>query len=327
MRSENVEISVIMATYNPVWEKCVFTLDSVIGQKNVDLELVITDDGSENNLFDEIKSYLNSRNFHNYRLVSHDRNHGTVCNYFDGLSKACGQYVKLISPGDALFGETTLEKWLQFLKEDGAEWSFAEAVYYMIVKNKRTPIKEASAPRLIDCYLSNNEKQCRWNYVVLEDMPLGAAILCKRQKLLQYMEKLVGIVKFSEDTSHTAMVYDDLLPAYYPTSVIFYEFGSGISTGDQKWIHIFQEDLRNFEGTLIHRENTDPFQRKMSKALASINSGGRRKKRLLKFLQKNGVKKFLKFRLAPRLSSSDCTGAGPWWKTHNSIEKAMEIKL
>ena len=38
------DVTVIMATYNPVWEKCVFTIDSIIGQKDTSIELIVVDE-------------------------------------------------------------------------------------------------------------------------------------------------------------------------------------------------------------------------------------------------------------------------------------------
>ena len=315
MNAETPEISVIMATYHPVWDKCLFTLESIIAQKNVDLELVITDDGSKENLFEKFASYLNEKGFTNYRLVSHEENQGTVKNYYDGISAAKGKYIKLISPGDALYSETTLEQWLSFLKKSGSVWSFAEATYYTTTEdNRRELLNVPVAPRLINCYLKGKHDQCRWNYVVLEDMPLGAAILCEREKLLEYIGNIVGLVKFAEDTSLSTMMYDGILPAYYSKSVVFYEFGIGVSTGNSKWRARFLEDMRNFETFLINRENKDAFQKKMTRALISINSGSTLKKKAMKALQKGGLRKVIKYRLHPRKSSTDVTGCGTWWK-------------
>lgn len=314
MSGKNAVISVVMATYHPVWEKCIFTLDSIIGQKGVDVELVITDDGSENNMFDEFKAYLDSNGFHAYKFVSHDKNQGTVINYYDGLSSATGQYVKLISPGDALYNETTLRDWLSFLMQSGNLWSFGDAVFYQMKEERRQIVYAPAFPRIINCYEKNKTNTCRWNYVVLEDVALGAAILCNKNEFLSRLKALKGIVKFAEDTAINAMVYDGLLPSYYPHNVMFYEYGTGVSTGEQVWKNRIQEDLKKAEMSFSDKKSTDTAQRKMSKALARINSGGRIKKKVYKFLQKGGIKKTLKYRFFTRYSSSDCSGAGQWWK-------------
>ena len=44
-------ISVIVCTYNANWEKTKNTLFSIIRQKNVIFEIIVTDDGSASNNF------------------------------------------------------------------------------------------------------------------------------------------------------------------------------------------------------------------------------------------------------------------------------------
>lgn len=314
MNNSIYEVSVIMATYNPIWEKCAFTLDSVVGQKDVELELIIVDDGSADNMFGRFAEYLDNKDFHNYRLIEHEENHGTVRNYYDGVSAAKGNYIKLISPGDALFNESILADWIDALEKSGRSWSFADAVYYTSSGNgveiSGTPV----APRVIDCYLKANEQECRWNYIVLEDLPLGAAILCDRSVFGEYLSLLKDKVVYSEDLSFMLMMYDAILPLYYSKACIFYEFGSGVSTSNNdKWRQRFLADMRAAEQIMINKESNDPFQIKVSDALSKINSGGHNKKRILKNLQKGGIRKVLKYRFDPRMSSMDISGCGKWW--------------
>lgn len=318
------DVSVIMATYNPVWEKCVFTLDSVVGQKNINLELIVVDDGSVDNLFGKFIAYFEYIGFSNYSLIEHKENQGTVKNYYDGLLAAKGKYIKLISPGDALFNDNTLASWMSFLYESGRFWSFSDAVYYEMVdcglKISRTPV----APRIIDCYEKGNNQACRWNYVVLEDLPLGAAILCERVIFLKYLSSLIDRVIFSEDLSYMLMMYDEELPAYYSKSCLIYEFGCGVSTStNEKWRKRFLNDLKNAEMLIVDKPDKDEYQKKMSNALKRMNSGGRLKKRLLKNLQKGGLKKVFKYRFNPRMSSVDISECGKWF----SVNELGDCKL
>lgn len=317
MDNGNFEVSVIMATYNPVWEKCVFTLDSVIGQKGVRLELIIVDDGSADNLFAGFAGYFESKGFTDYRLIDHKENQGTVKNYLDGISAAKGRYIKLISPGDALFSESSLAEWIRFLDESGKSWSFADAVYYGSFDGKAKINSTPLAPRVIDCYLEDDEPVCRWNYIVLEDLPLGAAILCDRSLFLEYLNIVTGKVIYSEDLSYMLMMFDGIVPAYYSKPCIFYEFGCGVSTSsDQKWRDRFLKDLREAELLIMNKENKDTLQVKISNALTKMNSGNNSKKRLVKNMQKGGFKKVVKFRFDPRMSSEDISGCGKWWNDY-----------
>ncbi len=315
---DNIDVSVIMATYNPSWEKCVFTLDSIIGQKGIGIELIVTDDGSKDNLFDKIRDYLNTNGFFAYKLIEHKNNQGTVKNYLDGLNSALGTYIKLISPGDAFFAETTLVDWVNILKKSGRRWSFADAIFYTNADGTKTIVNAPTFPRVIDCYMSGNDNVCRWNYVVLEDVALGAALLCEKELFSEYLSKYSGIVKYAEDVAFSGMMFDGILPVYCNRAVVFYEYGTGISTGDKKWIEKVREDQKNAELLLTKCNPKDDLQQRMIIALINTNKGKPGRKRIVRNLQKGGIKKVVRFRLNPRLSSSDLNGCGEWWERYSS---------
>ena len=44
-----MDITVILCTYNPTIEELVITLDSIVNQRDVSFEIVISDDGSKDN--------------------------------------------------------------------------------------------------------------------------------------------------------------------------------------------------------------------------------------------------------------------------------------
>lgn len=317
LNRETIEVSVIMATYNPSWEKCVFTLDSITGQKDIDFELIIVDDGSSNNLFSLYELYFSNKSFQRYKLIDHQENLGTVKNYSEGLKAAEGRYIKLISPGDALYAEDTLSTWISSLKASGRLWSFAEAIYYVAVDDKPRVFKCAAVPRVIDCYLNLESAKCRWNYTVLEDIPLGAAILCERDVFSRYLDQIKGHVIYSEDMSFLLMMFDGIEPLYFDLTCIFYEFGSGVSTlNDKRWRDRFHDDLISVETIIVSRTGCDELQTKIQKALALINSGSNARKRLVKNTQKGGMKKVIKYRFNPRMSGTDISLCGKWWNEY-----------
>lgn len=317
MKNSQFEVSVIMATYKPVWEKCVFTLDSVIAQQGVEFEIIIVDDGSADNMFGRLAEYIESKGFDNYRLIDHKDNQGTVKNYYDGVSVAKGKYIKLISPGDALFSDSILSDWVRALNKSGLCWSFGNAVYYQFIENRPTVVRGPAFPRVIDCYTVNNEEKCRWNYVVLEDVALGAALLCETDVFVCFLKEYIGKVKYAEDVVYNALMYKGIMPLYYDSNVVFYEYGTGVSTGEKKWLDLIQKDLKNAESVIADYRGDDALQIKMSKALKGINSGSMRKKRILKNFQTGGIRKVLIFRLKPRLSSDDIIGCGNWWHNYS----------
>ena len=58
-----IDVSVVLVTYNSEWEKVRITLLSILKQKNVSMQIVIDDDGSEKTYDKEIDELLSQYNF------------------------------------------------------------------------------------------------------------------------------------------------------------------------------------------------------------------------------------------------------------------------
>ena len=129
-QSKFLDISIIIVTYNSSWLDLKETIDSIIEQEEISFEIIIADDGSEDNQEGKIKNYFLNKQITNYKLILNKENKGTVCNLFSGLQLAQGEYIKDISPGDLLVGKSTLKNWINFLKSNKLEWAFSDAIYY-----------------------------------------------------------------------------------------------------------------------------------------------------------------------------------------------------
>lgn len=114
-----MKFTVLIVTYHPDWKKLLVTLDSIMAQTFKDYEIVVSDDGSEENCFDKIEAYFAAHQFANYTLISHEKNQGTVKNLIDGLAKAKGKYVRDFGPGDAFYNEHTLQQVYDLWKRTG----------------------------------------------------------------------------------------------------------------------------------------------------------------------------------------------------------------
>lgn len=96
------DVTIVICTYNPRWDKLKKTLDACITQKNINFQIVITDDGSPNNLFEQVRIYFQNNQFEDYKLSALEKNKGTVCNVLNGeytKTKAHLQDVKVYRKG------------------------------------------------------------------------------------------------------------------------------------------------------------------------------------------------------------------------------------
>jgi len=230
------EVSVVVLTYKADFRKLEKTLESIINQKNIVLEIVISDDGSNDSIENFVNGYFERKKFNNFKLVINKNNRGTVYNYLSGLEVASGDYVKLISPGDNLNGTEVLREWIDFMYKSDFEWSFSDAIYYHYDNDIMIPVQSNAYPNNIQLYMKGNVENCRWNYVVLKDYALGATMLGKREIQLQYCRRIVGKVIYAEDNIWRMMMFDGIVGGYFPKETILYEYGTGVSTSNStKW--------------------------------------------------------------------------------------------
>ena len=96
-------VSVIVATFNSS-QFVVETLDSVLKQTWQDIELIITDDCSEDNTVNVCQKWLNDNKhrFINTLLLKSEKNSGVSGNANRGLLNAKGGWIKLLAADDTL---------------------------------------------------------------------------------------------------------------------------------------------------------------------------------------------------------------------------------
>lgn len=280
-------------------------MDSILNQKNANFEVIVSDDGSKENYFVEVIKYFEEKGFWDYSIVHHPKNVGTVKNVFNALNIANSKYVKVISPGDALVSADTIRSWVDFLDKTGRHWSFGDALYYRRSEdNKLVFTKQLCNPQIVDCYLRHDEEKCRVNYVGLDDIALGAAILSETKIMLRYLKRIVGKCIFAEDNIYRLMVFDNIIPEYYPNKVIFYEYGTGISTScNENLSKKLLADWRNADKIMFATNPKDEFQKMLADIYKRKNSQGF-VNRIRKLFVKGQFRMVIFRRLRPRMSDT-----------------------
>lgn len=245
------EITVVIASYRPVWEKMRMTLRSILLQQGIHVHIVVTDDGSEENYFDRIEQYLAEQGAEPAVLVAAPENRGTVENSLQGLSKCQTEYVKGISPGDMLYGEHVLADWYAAAKAKDATVSFCDAIYYHMEDDQFVATAEKAHPQVTAAYPAG-KAMIAPNYILFGDIALGAALMTKAQVQLRYLEKMQGKVIYAEDNVFRLMAWCGETFHYYPHDGVLYEYGTGISTsGSDIWQKRIQKDWQA-SNAIIH---------------------------------------------------------------------------
>ena len=253
-------VSVAVLTYHPSWHKLKPTLVSILHQQNIDLEIILADDGSENSLQEEANALFQEHRFTHTRFLPNPENRGTVKNLISALEKAKGKYVYVISPGDFFYDGDTLRKMTSFAETENADICFGEAVSYYMNQDGEPVLPEGRPlqPSRPDQYRNLNLFRQKAAFYFL-DYILGAAYLRTTEMLLNYLKKIEPFVKYAEDTPTTLFAMSDgILVHYFPEPVVFYDCGEGISAQkENRWQQILSAEYRAAYETLLHNHPED----------------------------------------------------------------------
>lgn len=239
--------SIVVVTYNPIWEKLKLTLDAIVDQTFTDYELLIVDDGSNDSLEDEILLYVQEREIKNFQHKKNSVNHGTVKNLISGLERCKGKYVKCIGPGDYFASKDSLAIIYSYLEKNSLDacWGLVKS-YINIAGGKRKFVYRAH-PLDIEAYRRYNVGRIRENLIYYSDSAHGASMVFATQKLLKYLRIIEGYVIYAEDLSQILMAIEEEPIHLLDEEIICYEVGEGISTAkNDTFMKLLERDVQKF---------------------------------------------------------------------------------
>ncbi|SEQ81443.1 Glycosyl transferase family 2 [Treponema bryantii] len=258
---EEITLSILFVTYNSDLTKTKETLLSIIQQKNVSFEIIIADDGSKQNNFEDIKNFFQNHNFNNYKLVDNKENQGTVKNFISGLNNCSGKYVKPISPGDFFYSDFSLSNAYEFIKQNKASVYFGRTAYYSYENNKVSLFNNLANPKDLRPYKKQKLNIIKRNYFARRDSLLGASVIYNTDIIKSYIQTLSQFVKYAEDYSIFLMLANNEKISYMDFNnsnenfFIWYESSSGISTQvNSKWHDILLNELKNTYQYLLDKK-------------------------------------------------------------------------
>jgi glycosyltransferase involved in cell wall biosynthesis len=120
------DISVIVPTHNRN-ELLRLTLRSILAQRDVDLEIIVIDDGSPVNVSDIVATFGDAR----IRVIRHDRPSGVSTARNRGADAATGDWLAFCDDDD-LWAPDKLARQLAAAADAGSTWSYAGAVHVNI---------------------------------------------------------------------------------------------------------------------------------------------------------------------------------------------------
>lgn len=296
-------VSVVVLTYRPKPEKLWPTLNSILLQRNVQVQIVIADDGSADNCHAAIRDFFAAKGFEAYTLVGNPVNGGTVKNLLSALAHCRYDAVKVISPGDLLFDETVLSRWVACYRAQGGVFSFAKAVYYNREHGDYQTVAHKCQPLELDIYrnFSENRERIIRNYLINRDWCLGCAILGDRDTLQRYLRLLEDKVIYTEDTVYSLMLACGESGGAFTENAVLYEYGTGISTaGNAQWQAKVDADRKTANDMLLDVMTLEGRLRRDVEQIFRVHEGNAIKKKLINLLTPGRLGFKLREILAPK---------------------------
>lgn len=256
-----MQISVIVLTYEPRVDKLLATLASIIDQKGIMFELILSDDGSKNINIEDIekKVFEIVPKSIPLRFIKNSKNSGTVSNVYNACKYATGEYIKLISPGDLLFDDSVLYDLYAYAKDyPQNSFFFGRAVYYY---NDETIKTLTTSTPLFPRIFNSKDQRVQDLAVMFGFGPVGASYFYKTVDFIKYLELIKDHVKYTEDyTTSILYLLDGGKLSFIDRKVVWYEYGHGISTSNSdRWKVIYEADCKELYGIARQLHANNPY--------------------------------------------------------------------
>lgn len=242
-----MKYSVIVITYNTEWAKIRLTLASILEQTYKDYEIIISDDGSNDNKFSLIEDYLKKRKFTNFKLISHNENQGTVKNFISALENSNGEYVRGFGAGDFFYSKDSLKYIDEFLKKKNSDICIGLMQgYYM--DEGRVKKSYYFHPSDIQAYRKkDNRNRLLADMIVYTDNPSGASLIIKKEVFYDYLRRISNYVKYQEDLFFSLAVLEGYKIELIDKFLISYESNTGLSTSNTNSpLNPLKIDVKNY---------------------------------------------------------------------------------
>lgn len=256
-----IQVSVIVATYNSAPDKLRCTLNAICSQEDISLEVIVTDDGSAQKDLGWLPDYFKEKGVRDHQIIEHPENLGTLANLLYAIRAAKGEYVFSTSPGDLLFDSTVLRDFYRFAREHDAGLCFGNAVFYTVDAQGPRRSRDFCVPASPDAYAPGARLADVKLQFFCGNWVIGASYFRSRELAIELFSQIADVSKYMEDTPSTAFALaDGHRLYYYDRNMLWYEDGTGVSTGaSEKWKVLLNRDLSGGLTRLKQRCPRDPY--------------------------------------------------------------------
>ena len=249
------KISIILLTYNSSLYKTFLTIESILRQNFDDFELIVSDDGSLQNNYDEIENFFKYMGVSTYKFVNNSVNQGTVKNFLSALKVAEGKYIRGMSPGDLFYTDKSLSYIYEGMEKYNGKIGFGKFQSYSFdVAEEKIQLKHYIWPKNKFIYSKEFRYVDMTPYIFSGDSISGASLFYRKDFLEEILFEFKDKVIYTEDLSRILAIIKREKFVAINKVLFWYEYGQGISTnGNKEWKKKIQQDYENFNVLLTEK--------------------------------------------------------------------------
>ncbi|MCI8578112.1 MAG: glycosyltransferase family 2 protein [Lachnospiraceae bacterium] len=262
------QVTLVIAEYNTDFGKIFRSVASALLQKNICLQIIVTDDGSQEDHFEQLSDLFKDKCFEDYIFVKSEKNIGTVNIIYKAIQQAKGKYLYCLGAGDYLYDENVLHDLYKHMEENKLDACMGRVVCYNMVSDIMSLVSVPNWPRNMQIYYTGNTILQRINYLELDDNAFGIALASRMNKAKKYFGLIKGKARFAEDMIYRVMLFDNCPFGFFDRILCWYEHGTGISTkGSKKWDEIIAKDWHRVDEVILNMHPKDWVARRYQRLL------------------------------------------------------------
>ena len=296
--NDNPLVSVVVVTYNSS-STIIETLDSIASQQYNKIELIVSDDCSKDETVKTANLWLDRHKdiFVNSRVLTTEKNSGTVKNLNRGIKASKGEWIKILA-GDDCLNKNAIESYVQYVTNhqdckmcishvelfsnggvvqqktlDAYDWYFdaSNVPYSKQWKNIKGSLTFVGPTYFFSRELFNEVLGFDEKYVLLEEWPFCYNVLKRGYHIHAINEKLVRYRISNNSVSHKRNNGLRGYQIYKDTFNFFFKVRLLELIKDGRFIHSWDEIIGYVKEGMLQEHRGSSFWMLLSKSLSFVH--------------------------------------------------------